>query len=88
MVQTSARDMGIEKIFKKYGKDICFHGGIDVQKLLISGGPKDIRNEVIKIMDLWGDQGGIILAPSHESLPETPVENIAAIYNSVAELTY
>ncbi len=85
VVQTSARDMGIEEIFRKYSGDICLHGGIDVQKLLISGTPEDVRDEVKKIIDLWGDNGGIILAPSHEALPETPVENIAAIYKTVAE---
>lgn len=39
------------------------------------------------ISSLWGNEGGVILAPSHESLPETPVENIEAIYKVVKELT-
>ncbi len=83
VVQTSARNMEIEKIYKSYGKDVCLHGGIDVQKLLIFGKPTDIENEVKKIIDLWEDRGGIIIAPSHEALPETPVENIIAIYETV-----
>lgn len=86
VVQTSARDMEIEKIYKRYGKDICLHGGIDVQKLLVSGKPKDVENEVKKIIELWGDNGGIILAPSHEAVPDTPIENIITIYKTVNDV--
>lgn len=85
VVQTSAKDMEIENVYKRYGRDICLHGGIDVQKLLPFGKPKDIKNEVKKIMNLWGRNGGIILGPSHEALPETPVENILAIYEEIGK---
>jgi hypothetical protein len=80
VLQTSAKDMEIEKFFNKFGRDICSHGGIDVQQLLILGKPKDIRKEVKKIEELWGTSGGMILGPSHEALPETPIDNILAIY--------
>ena len=87
VVQTSAKDMELEKMFKMYGKIICMHGGIDVQKLLIFGSKKDIENEVKKVIGLWGNNGGIILAPSHEVLPETPIENILTIFNTVNKLS-
>ncbi len=83
VVQTSAKDMELEKFYKDYGKKICIHGGIDVQKLLVSGKKKDIEQEVNKVIDLWGSNGGVILAPSHESLPETPIENIITLYNAI-----
>ena len=83
--QTSAKDMELEKIHNLYGKNVCIHGGIDVQDLLINKGPKDIKEEVKKIIDLWGFNGGIIIAPSHEALPETPIENILAIDETVNE---
>ena len=86
VVQTSAKDMEIENIYKLYEKDICLHGGIDVQKLLVSGKPIDVENEVKKIIELWGDDGGIILAPSHEAVPDTPIENIITIYKTVNDL--
>lgn len=85
VVQTSAKDMELEKIYKKYGSSVCFHGGIDVQKLLVFGKPEDIKTEVKKIINLWGNSGGIILAPSHEALPETPMENILAIYKTIKD---
>ncbi|MDZ7836713.1 MAG: hypothetical protein U5N58_01555 [Actinomycetota bacterium] len=27
VVQTSARDMGLEKIYKQFGNSVCLHGG-------------------------------------------------------------
>jgi len=86
VVQTSAKDMQLERVYKSYGRDICFDGGIDVQALLVSKKPKDIKEEVKKAFNLWGKNGGIILGPSHEIVPGTPVENIFALFNSIKEL--
>jgi len=85
VVQTSARGMELENVYKLYGKDICFHGGIDVQKLLVEKTPKEVKEEVKKVINLWGDRGGMILAPSHEILPDAPIENVLAIYETVNE---
>ena len=83
VVQTSAKDMELEKVYKLYGKKVCLHGGMDVQKLLVEKKPEEIKEEVKKVIDLWGNRGGIILAPSHETLPDTPIENILAIYEAI-----
>jgi hypothetical protein len=83
VVQTSAKDMEIENIYRLYGKNVCIHGGIDVQNLLVFKKPPQIREEVKKVKDLWGNRGGVILAPSHEALPETPLENIISMYEEL-----
>ena len=85
VVQTSAKEMEIENVYRLYGKDVCLHGCLDVQKLLVEKNASEIREEIKKIMDLWGNRGGIILAPSHETLPDTPVENVLAIYKTIHE---
>lgn len=85
VVQTSAKDMEIENVYRLYGKDVCIHGGIDVQDLLIKGTTEDVKNEVKKIKELWGNGGGIILAPSHEILPDTPINNVLALYEEINE---
>jgi uroporphyrinogen-III decarboxylase len=82
VVQTSARDMEIENIYRLYGRDVCLHGGLDVQKLLNEKTPDEIRKEVRRIRDIWADRGGIVLAPSHETLPDTAVENVIAVYEA------
>jgi len=83
VVQTSARDMDLEIMYRRYGQDVCLSGGIDVQKLLVSGTPAQVRAEVRRAHDLWGMRGGLVLGPSHEAAPETPLNNILAIYEPV-----
>ncbi len=80
VVQTSARDMDLETVWQRYGRDVCICGGIDVQKLLVNGTPAEVAAEVQRARDLWGERGGLVLGPSHEAVPETPIENILAIY--------
>jgi len=79
-VQTSAKNMEISNLKKLFGKDICFHGGLDVQKFLPFATPDGIRSEVKRIKELFEDNGGIILGPSHYITVDTPIENILAIY--------
>ena len=83
VVQTSARDMDLETMYRRYGQDVCLSGGMDVQKLLVSGTPAQVRAEVRRAHDLWGTRGGLVLGPSHEAAPETPLNNILAIYEPV-----
>jgi uroporphyrinogen decarboxylase len=80
-VQTSARNMSIDRLKEKYGDNICFHGGIDVQRLLPFGSPEDISSYIKWVADLFGNRGGIIIGPSHDITVDTPLENIEAIYN-------
>ncbi|MFO7928725.1 MAG: hypothetical protein R6U35_03560 [Candidatus Humimicrobiaceae bacterium] len=44
-----------------------------------------MREEVLKVIELWANHGGIILSPSHECMPGTPVENIIEIYQTINE---
>ena len=61
---------------KKYLKIRCFM--INYFKT-----PLQIRQEVKKVKDFWGNRGGVILAPSHEALPETLLENIISLYEEL-----
>lgn len=79
-VQTSATDMNLEDLKQRYGKDITFHGGIDVQEMLPKWEPKKLKEHVKKIEELFLEDGGIILGPSHEITVDTPTENILAVY--------
>jgi len=39
--------MEISNLKKLSGKDICFHGGLDAQRLIPLGKPEDIGKEVV-----------------------------------------
>ncbi len=72
-------------IKKRFGDRLCFHGTISTQRLLPFGTPEDVAAEVKSRIELFAD-GGCILAPSHNIQPDTPLENILAIYKTVGSL--
>jgi len=80
-VQTSAFEMDLTTLKRRYGNNVCWHGGIDVQKLLPYGTVSAVRAAVREAKELFGHSGGIILGPSHEITPDTPIENILALYD-------
>ena len=47
--------------------------------------PKEIRKEVKKIIDILSEDGGFIIAPSHNIQANTPVNNIIEFYNTANE---
>jgi uroporphyrinogen decarboxylase len=71
---------------KKWGKQLTFFGAIDIQHLLPFESPKTIKAEVKRIALILGKGGGYILAPAHNIQPDTPVENVLAMYEAVKEL--
>ena len=85
-IQPRARGMEPDFLKKEYGKDLVFFGGIDIQDLIPRSTPERINNEIKKICGILGKGGGYILAPAHNIQPDTPVENILAIYEAVKEV--
>ena len=79
-VQVSSKNMELENLKKKFGKDICFHGGIDAQKFLPYATPLEITSEITRLKNLFEGEGGIILGPSHYLTNDIPIENIIAMY--------
>jgi uroporphyrinogen decarboxylase len=81
-VQTNAKDMDTALLKKEYGKDICFWGGIDAQKILPHGTPSDVEKEVRRVIGDLSPDGGFLFAPTHDIQTFTPVENIIAMYEA------
>ena len=79
-IQTSAKNMSLDRLHRLYHKDLCFHGGVDVQKLLPHGTINEVVNEVKRSKDIFADGGFILLGPSHQIPIDIPIENIIAIY--------
>jgi uroporphyrinogen decarboxylase len=71
------------EIAGRYRGRLCFYTGVDVQKLLISGTPEEIREDVRHIKELFqsDDGGGLIIGPTNAITPETPLQNIEAFFS-------
>ena len=60
----------------KYGDDIAFIGGFDVQNLLPRGQVEQIRSGVCETMRNLASGGGYVFSPSHYILADVPIQNI------------
>ncbi len=87
-VQPLAKGMEPEFLKTTYGKDLVFFGGIDVQELLPYGKPDEIRDEVRRRMDVFGEGGGYIVSPAHNIQPDTPLENVFAFFEAIFDCRF
>jgi uroporphyrinogen decarboxylase len=54
--------------------------------VLIEGTPDLVRRKTREVLDIMMPGGGYVASPSHDFLlPETPIENIIAMYDTVRE---
>ena len=86
-LQPCAEEMQPEALQARYGGQICFHGGIDIQSVVIHGTPEDVRREVARYREAFGGRG-YICCPSHLFQVDTPVENLLALYEEVNHPKY
>jgi uroporphyrinogen decarboxylase len=81
-VQWNCPGMDTVELKREFGGKICFHGGVENQAILPFGTPDDVRAEVRHCIDtLASDKTGYILASCHNIQPNTPIENIIAMYD-------
>lgn len=84
-IQPKARNMDLAELKREFGRDLCFHGGVDIQELLPRGKPEAIRQDVKRLMEAGSTGGGYILCTAHNILPDVPIENILALYEACVE---
>jgi uroporphyrinogen decarboxylase len=82
-VQPQAVGMDPYELKRVFRGRIALHGAVDVQGWLQRATPGEIETEVHHLMDEVGAGGGFILAPSHHIQPDTPLENVLAVYRAV-----
>ncbi|MCP4643914.1 MAG: hypothetical protein GY851_25955 [bacterium] len=64
---------------RRYGGELSFFGGISTQRTLPYGTPEQVREEVKRLLDEVGKNGGLIAAPAHDTPADARPENIAAM---------
>ncbi|NPV54899.1 MAG: hypothetical protein HPY71_15520 [Firmicutes bacterium] len=79
--------MDIERIAREFGRYITLFGGIDVQRLLTKSTPGEVKSEIRNLVEIvHKHHGTIILAPTNSIVPETPLENIEAMFQTYREI--
>ncbi len=79
-IQPVSPVMAPERLQQDFGGQVCFHGGLDMQRVLPFATPSDVRQEVRRYCETLGQKGGYILGPAHLFQPDVPPENVLAMY--------
>ena len=81
-IQPKAAGMDPENLKSRFGDRLVLHGGVDEQELLPHATGEEVRREVERLISILGDDGGYIVCPAHAVQPDTPAENIVALYET------
>jgi uroporphyrinogen decarboxylase len=82
-VQAGCPGMDPLELKRDFGANLSFMGGVDTQKLLPFSSAAEVRRETERLIrGMTAGGGGYILAASHTIPPETPDENIFALYEA------
>ncbi len=85
-VQCSAADMDPSELKRKFGRRITFWGGgVDTQRTLPFGTPQKVCSEVRERIRIFGPGGGFVFNTIHNVQPQTPVENLLAMFETVRQ---
>lgn len=85
-IQTSAGKMAdLASLKKKFGKNILFCGGIDTHRVLPAGTQEEVRQEVKRVIEQLGENGGYMVASVHTIMNDVPPENVLAMVDAVEE---
>ncbi len=80
-IQCNCPGMDPLELKKEFGHDLAFMGGVDTVDLLPNGTVNEVRRSTARLLQrMTDDGGGYILAASHTIPPETPDENIFAMF--------
>ena len=71
--------MDVFEVKRQCGAALTFYGGISIQRTLPFGTPAQVRDEVRRLIDRVGDNGGYIASPSHDIPGDARPENVAAM---------
>jgi uroporphyrinogen decarboxylase len=85
-VQITAKGMEAAGLKKDFGREIVlWGGGCDTQLILPKGSPEEVYDHVREMLEILSPGGGYVFQQVHNILPEVPVENIHAMFESLKD---
>lgn len=76
--------LDLREVARRFGGTVAFCGAIDVQHLLPSAKPQEVRREIRRVIDTLGAPFGnsFIPAPANTLGPDIPFENLRAMFEA------
>jgi len=85
-VHVSAEGMDPAGLKRDFGERICFWGGgVETQRILPTGTPQQVRDDVRRNVEALKDGGGFVFATVHNIQAEVPPQNIMAMWEALRE---
>lgn len=85
-IQWTATGMDPRILKDRYGDRLVFWGGgVDTQKTLPFGTPKQVREEVLRVCEIFAPGGGFVFNTIHNIQANTPIINIIAMLDALDE---
>jgi len=78
-----AAGVDIGWVKKQHGNKICLMGNLDTREILPYGTPKDVEQEVKRVILSAALGGGLIISSANMLTADVPEENVFAIYQAV-----
>ena len=79
--------MNVETLKQLYGKQLVFDGTIGTQTTMPFGTADDVRSVIRDRIATLGQDGALILSPTHVLEPEVPIENIMAFIEEATHVS-
>lgn len=70
---------------RRFGDRLAFWGTIGIQTTLPFGTPQEVRAVVRERVETVGQNGGLLLAPTHVIQPDVPWENLCAFFQAIED---
>jgi uroporphyrinogen decarboxylase len=74
------------RLNREFGKNLCFWGGVDTQRVLPFGTPEEVAAEVRRRIGELGRGGGYVLASVHNIEADVPGINLLTMCQTAASL--
>jgi len=85
-VQVSAAGMNAAELKREFGRDLVFWGGgVDTQRVLGSGTPAQVAEDVRANVAALKSGGGFVFAAVHNIQANVPAENVVAMWRAGGE---
>ncbi len=85
-VQTNCRRMEPERLKSEFKGQVTFWGGgCNTQQVLPNGTPAEVREDVLRSLDILAPGGGYVFQQIHNIQAGVPPENVVAMFDAIAE---
>ena len=87
-VQITCDGMDAAGLKKDFGSRLClWGGGCDTRNILPSATPAQVREHVLRQLEIMSPGGGFVFQQVHNIMADVPPENVVAMFDAVAEFS-